>query len=184
MKFSSNAIILFHVCVGSIEPALPARLPYNNAKLAMPLSSSLNALKDSVSSDGALGPIKRDQQRLFYLGRELKSGNRSLGALGIGNHGVYTIHLLSLAPRVVDLLESHDVKDTVKSGVDGKGRRNGDVAGSASRPTVGGDGIRPVGRQRQRVGEKVVELLDSDSDNDDDDVVEVIETTSKRRRRS
>jgi hypothetical protein len=150
----------------------------------MPLSSTLNALKDSVSSDGALGPIKRDQQRLFYLGRELKSGNRSLAALGIGNHGVYTIHLLSLAPRVVDLLQSHDVKDSVKSGVDGKERRNGDVAESASRPTVGGDGLRPIGRQRQRVEEKVVELLDSDSDTDDDDAVEVIETTSKRRRRS
>ncbi len=184
MKFSSNVIVLV-ACSRRLNPSPLACLPAylsQNAKLTIPLSSTLNALKDLVNS--ALGPIERNQQRIFYLGRELKSGNRSLTALGVGNHGVYTVHLLSLAPRVVNLSQSHDAKDTAKSGVDGgRERRKGDVAESASRPTVGGDGTRPVGRQRQRVRETVVELLDSDND-DDDDLVEVIETTSKRRKRA
>lgn len=149
-------------------------------QLSILLSSTLNALKDLVNSDRTLGPIKRDQQRLFYLGRELKSGNRSLSALGIGDHGIYAIHLLSSAPKVVDL-QSLDVEDSRKS-VESLESRNSDVAESVSRQKGEGDVMRPVGRQRQRAREKVVELLDSESDDDDD--VEIIETSSKRRRRS
>ena len=158
----------------------PLSLPPFKRKLSISLSSTLNALKDLVGSDSTLGPIRRDQQRLFYLGRELKSGNRSLSALGIGYHGVYAIHLLSSAPKVVDL-QSLDVEDSGKSAGSLESRHS-DVAESVSRSTGGGNVMRPDGRQRQREREKVVELLDSDSDDDDD--VEIIETSSKRIRGS
>ncbi|MCP4748816.1 MAG: hypothetical protein GY874_22195, partial [Desulfobacteraceae bacterium] len=56
----------------------------------MPLSSTLSTLKQSINSDPNLGPISPSQQRLFHLGRELKSSNRSLEALGIGRFRVFT----------------------------------------------------------------------------------------------
>jgi len=82
-------------------------------KITIPLSSTLNGLKDAIHSDRTLGPLRRDQQRLFHLGRELKSGNRSLSALGIGKHGIFSIHLHSLKPKtVVDLeLSSEEADD-------------------------------------------------------------------------
>ena len=72
-------------------------------QISISLSSSLNALRDAIATDGTLGPMKRNEQRLFYLGRELKTGNRTLSALGIGNHNVFVLHLHSLAPKMVDL---------------------------------------------------------------------------------
>jgi len=84
-------------------------------KITIPLSSTLNGLKDAIHSNQTLGPLRRDQQRLFHLGRELKSGNRSLSALGIGKHNVFSIHLHSLAPKTVDLELSEAEDENMKS---------------------------------------------------------------------
>ena len=54
--------------------------------------------------------MKRNEQRIFYLGRELKTGNRTLSALGIGNHNIFVLHLHSLAPKTIDLQECEDDK--------------------------------------------------------------------------
>lgn len=134
--------------------------------------------------DRILGPAKRDEQRLFYLGRELKSANRSLSNLGIGNYGVYSIHLLSLAPQVVDLHDDNDDDDDDDRVDSGKrslsyDRRNSNVTANSTLARGGGDRQQ---QQPQRSQENVVDLLDSDSD--DDDVIEIIDALPKRRRKT
>mmetsp|Transcript_24978 Transcript_24978/g.60127 ORF Transcript_24978/g.60127 Transcript_24978/m.60127 type:complete len:211 (-) Transcript_24978:207-839(-) len=171
-------------------------------KITIPLSSALNALKDAINSDRALGPIKREHQRLFHLGRELKSGSRSLSAMGIGKYGVFTIHLHSSAPKTVNLQESDDEnnasgkraarrKEKKKNNNAAAGVDHNDVIdllGSGSDPSGGARAENANNRRTQQPRhqeekrEKVVELLDSDSD-EDEEVVEIIDTPTKRRRR-
>ena len=50
----------------------------------MPLSTKLGELKTIIAQEEHFGPISVDHQRLFYLGRELKSSGRSLMKLGLG----------------------------------------------------------------------------------------------------
>ena len=50
----------------------------------MPLSTKLGELKTILARGEHFGPISVDHQRLFYLGRELKSSGRSLMKLGLG----------------------------------------------------------------------------------------------------
>jgi hypothetical protein len=50
----------------------------------VPLSTKLAELKASLATEEFFGPISIDHQRIFYLGRELKSGGRSLSKLGVG----------------------------------------------------------------------------------------------------
>lgn len=121
--------------------------------------------------DKILGPAKRDEQRLFYLGRELKSANRSLANLGIGNYGVYSIHLLSLAPQVIDL---HNDDDDDVDRID-SGKRSLTYERRSCNVTANSTLARGE-------DEKVVDLLDSDSD--DDDVIEIINAPSTRRRKT
>ena len=126
--------------------------------------TTLNNLKDLISKDPSLGPLPREQQRLFHLGKEIKSGNRSLNALGIGKFNVFSIHLHSWRPKLNASKENEDVVDVI------------DVCGNVSP----GKGINSA-RRRQKSQEKVVELLDSDSD--DDDVVEIVQVSDNKRRR-
>ncbi|KAL9186140.1 hypothetical protein ACHAXT_005378 [Thalassiosira profunda] len=182
-------------------------LPTARNDITISLSSNLNDLKDRINADPALGPAKRSEQRLFHLGRELKTGSRSLEALGIGNFNVFSIHLHSLAPQTVDLQSDDEGAET--SGKQRKvGKRKSDVpvdedddvieldGGSGARSNCGsvidlaGESAAPLGGEGRRNGnsnsqrqlrgeEKVVELLDSDSD---DDVVEIVEPTAQRQR--
>lgn len=206
-KSSSHFHILApHCCLTNVKFTFNTSLFYLDLQITIPLSSTLNALKDAINTDRTLGPLKRDQQRLFHLGREIKTGNRSLSALGIGKHNVFSIHLHSSAPKTVDLQSDEDT-DTGKmsasrrrktkasnaGGAVGAVDNNGviDLAGSESSPLVRGRSrnnnnqthTQQHQHQEEEEGEeKVVELLDSDSD-DDDDVVEIVETAPKRRRR-
>ena len=92
--------------------------------------------------------MKRTEQRLFYLGRELKSENRTLSGLGIGNFNVFSIHLHSLAPQMVDLLgdDQGDMKQKSSSSVSTNSRRKKNNAS-----TDGGfvDLASPSSRQRR-----------------------------------
>mmetsp|Transcript_5380 Transcript_5380/g.12702 ORF Transcript_5380/g.12702 Transcript_5380/m.12702 type:complete len:161 (+) Transcript_5380:427-909(+) len=51
-------------------------------EVVLPLSTKLGELKEDLGSDDLFGPLLPDHQRLFFLGRELKS-NRSLQKLGL-----------------------------------------------------------------------------------------------------
>jgi len=72
----------------------------------MDLSSSLNDLKDKISESDDFGPLPRGSQRIFHLGRELKTGGRSLAALGVGRFKVFTVHLFSKEGRASSVEES------------------------------------------------------------------------------
>lgn len=69
-------------------------------KIEINLSKSLNELKENVSTITSLGSIPSSQQRVFYLGGELKNGGRSLEALGVGRHGVNVIHVHNTKPEL------------------------------------------------------------------------------------
>ena len=162
----------------------------SHTQIDISLSSTLNDLKDAISTE--FSPIKRTEQRLFYLGRELKSENRTLSALGVGNFNVFSIHLHSLAPKMVDLLgDDHQEGDakqkssssSVSTNNSRRKKNNAttaevvDLAGSSP---SGQRNSRQQQQQNQQQQEKVVELLDSDSDSDDD-IVEVVDTKRQRR---
>lgn len=143
------------------------------SKISISLSSNLNTLKDAINSDKTLGPIKRKEQRLFHLGKELKSGNLSLETLGIGNFNVYSIHLHSLV-KTVDLQSDDEEEDAKKSSsVRRKSANNNDV--------IDLDGASQAAQRQhqQQEQDKVVELLDSDSDDSD---IEIVEQAPKRRK--
>jgi len=55
-------------------------------EIVLPLSTKLGELKEDLGMDELFGPISPDHQRLFFLGRELKSKNRSLQKLGLDRH--------------------------------------------------------------------------------------------------
>ncbi len=168
------------VCVSSVAQKL--------VQISISLSSTLNELRDAISTNDILGPIQRSEQRLFYLGRELKTGNRTLSTLGIGNHNIFVMHLHSLAPKVVDLQyddNNDDIGQKKKSGevaaLRGKSNGNRQNAGHGSEAEA--TGTSRTRRQQKKVKDNVVDLLDSDSEDGDNDAVEVIEAAPKRRRR-
>jgi hypothetical protein len=61
-----------------------------NNKVNIPLSSTLQTLKDEISKNPN---VSNAEQRIFFLGRELKSNHKSLSSLGIGNLGIFVLHL-------------------------------------------------------------------------------------------
>ena len=65
-------------------------------QIEMNMSKSLNDLKDSIAKSTAFGPLPRDKQRIFHLGRELKTGGRSLSALGLGRFRFFRIFVRNI----------------------------------------------------------------------------------------
>jgi Ubiquitin family len=110
----------------------------------MDLSRTLNELKDKISESN-LGRIERNHQRLFHLGRELKSGGRSLSALGIGRFHNFILHLHSTQPTSYEL-SSDEENDQIP---------------------VEDDVIEVTDTRKQ-----VIELLDDEDSDDDIDIVD------------
>lgn len=110
----------------------------------MDLSKTLNELKDKIS-ESKLGPIEKNHQRLFHLGRELKSGGRSLSALGIGRYHNFTLHLHSTQPTPYELSSDEENEQIL----------------------VEDDVIEVTDSRKQ-----VIELLDDEDSDDDVDVVD------------
>mmetsp|Transcript_53885 Transcript_53885/g.65047 ORF Transcript_53885/g.65047 Transcript_53885/m.65047 type:complete len:188 (-) Transcript_53885:229-792(-) len=153
--------------------------------IKLPLSAPLNTLKDQISLS-PLGPLSREHQRIFHLGRELKSGKRSLHSLGFGRHGIFVIHLHSTQPETIHLKDDDD--DVEVAGVkinNASMTTSGSSAGNCDEIEVIGSrrlGQPPPPRHmpyRQHQQQPVIDLLDSDDDgDDDDDVVQVVEGSS------
>jgi len=59
----------------------------------------LNDLKIAISETPKLGSLLPQNQRLFFLGRELKTNGRSLERLGVGNFGIRVVHVHSSVPQ-------------------------------------------------------------------------------------
>ena len=125
--------------------------------------------------------IQAKHQRLFHLGRELKSPKRSLEALGFGRHGIYLVHLHSTQPRPLEL-SSDEEEDVIKSTASSslkrkKGTQEEIVLDTNSSHGVGGT----TGGERV-----VVDLLESDGENDGDidEVLILNETTGSSTKRA
>lgn len=122
-------------------------------EIEISLSSSLNTLKDTISSS-EFGPVDRDHQRLFHLGRELKSGGRSLSTLGLGKFDNFLLHLHSTQPKPIDLSTLDE-----------------DSSGARQEKT------RQSGATKRNMG--VIDLVDDDADDADDGDVEIIDNASE-----
>ena len=122
------------------------------------MTCTLNELKDKISGT-EMGPIERCHQRLFYLGRELKSGRRTLSALGIGRYPNFLIHLHSTKPATLEL-SSDDDEIVMERVVKPKERKRKENEASTSHH-------QPI----------VVDLLDDDND-DEGNVIELLSPTT------
>ena len=136
----------------------------------MPLSKTMNELKDAINRSPKFGPLGRTHQRLFHLGRELKTGSRSLGNMGIGKFRNYTI-LLHVKPGAKNQTQNNNKKKSAgatSNNTNSKSKRKAPQASS----------------NPKRKEDVVVDLLDSDDD--DSEEIEVIENpavpASKRQR--
>jgi hypothetical protein len=137
-------------------------------QISCSLKGTLRDLKVAISQSTVLGMIPVDRQRIFHLGRELKSLGRSLEALGVGRfHGLNkTVIHVHATPSGFATNPSMPTISTVAAP---QRRRNAQAARKSlavHRPT----------------GEPEVVNLDSD----DDDVVvsiDVDSTTSQQKKR-
>mmetsp|Transcript_29203 Transcript_29203/g.67709 ORF Transcript_29203/g.67709 Transcript_29203/m.67709 type:complete len:150 (+) Transcript_29203:184-633(+) len=77
---------------GVVEVTVLRTSDASSATISISPTQTLNELKDGISRS-TLGPIGRSGQRLFHLGRELKSGGRSLAKLGVGRFHNFIVHL-------------------------------------------------------------------------------------------
>lgn len=144
---------------------------------------SLNELKMEITKSKSICkdiPIESKHQRLFHLGRELKTGKRTLSGLGIGRISS-VIHLVSSQPKghvldsrseprggskrhqsslQVNLLDASPLQSSIRN------RRN-------RTPSNGGS-----------MSTEVICIDSSDDDDDDDDEVEIVPNHPPKRARS
>ena len=141
-------------------------------KIKIEMTQSLNDLKDCITKCKSITksrgmPVQTKHQRIFFLGRELKTGSRSLDVLlGSYKRISQVLHLHSSQPKVTALYEDDSSDDDIIEVGDApfnERKRSGDAV-SVSIPRKN----------------EVVELLDSDSD--DDDVVVLEGPSSKKAR--
>ena len=132
------------------------QLSRREVQVQISLRESLGALKTIISCNKDLNRIPVQHQRLFYLGREMKTAGRSLEALGVGRFGVHIIHVHNKRPR--------------------KNQQQQQVIEVASSPTSN----TPKKKTKQQVME-VVDLADSDDEEEDGKVLAVAPQRKRRR---
>jgi hypothetical protein len=137
------------------------------------MSISLNDLKDKINGSVAFGPLSRNDQRIFHLGRELKTGGRSLSALGVGRFKCFTVHLLAKGGS--NSKNSKKEKKENDEVVEVVGKRKARALRRSGRPASASEAAQPS------TARPIIDVGDSDDD-DDDDVVEVVAAPPKRRR--
>lgn len=65
-------------------------------------------MKNLISQSPPLGRLRPQDQRIFHLGRELKTNGRTLEKLGVTRFGVSVIHVHSSKPQVAQEDEDED----------------------------------------------------------------------------
>jgi hypothetical protein len=130
------------------------------------LSSKLGELKDELGSEDFFGPLSPNHQRLFYLGRELKTKGRSLSQLGLGRFKSNRILHLHVRP---DCGASSETESSSSSIPTNKRRRK-----AAARDKLPGSASNSDNNSANAV-------LDISSDNDDE--VTMIENPNDREKR-
>jgi hypothetical protein len=86
----------------------------------MNLKQSLKDLKEAIQKSSKLGSLSTDCQRIFHLGRELKTAGRSLEKLGVGNHGIFLLHLF---PRPSKPKKTSSSRSSSSSSSSSRGKR-------------------------------------------------------------
>lgn len=142
--------------------------------ISMPLSTTkLNDLKKKLSEEKYFGHVAATcRQRIFYLGRELKSGGRSLCNLGLGKFNNNVLHLYI---RPGESLGKRGEAKRNKSSTNVVAESSVTEAPSQKRRRRNNAGIGREQRSTNAIASSsnTIELLDSSDD--DDDEVEVID---------
>lgn len=148
------------------------------------MESTLNDLKNRITTHKPLikhwgAPIAPPAQRLFYFGRELKSGSRTLAVLLGSYHSTFPkiMHLHSSQPRVktvqlADDTSGDDDDDDDILDVTENINRNKRSSPSVALDVSHGNSRGSSKNIERNTNQVVVDLLD-DSDSDDD--VEIID---------
>lgn len=128
------------------------------------LSTKLAALKEMLTNEDYFGPdVPVARQRLFYLGRELKSSGRSLSSLGLGKYSVSVLHL-HIRPGTDAETSSNKRRRTASDTNEDQSSNKTARAPSSGRRRAAGSGAATG----------VIDLVDSDEDEEDDDEVEIV----------
>lgn len=133
------------------------RPPSSPTQISTPLQISLQDFKEKINKS-PLGPCLPKYQRLFHLGRELKSSKRSLEILKVGRFKNFILHLHSTQPTTLESPTAAAENDDDEIVV-----------------------VQPPPARREK---PVIEILEDD----EDDEVEIVEgpmttRSSKRQRR-
>ena len=160
-------------------------------QLQLPLeTTTLQILKERVHESLH---IPRRQQRLFFMGRELKTPGRTLAQMGIGNFRNFIIHVhcTKPIPKSTTVAKSTHQLPTARRSAQTNRNSNAPPAPQQQQEIIDLDDddddddvqvvVPPTNNRSSK--QEVVELLDDDSDDDDDDIAVVEAPASKRRRR-
>jgi len=134
-------------------------------------STKLFELKDLLANEehfGAKAPVRR--QRLFYLGRELKSGGRSLCNLGLGKFNNRILHLCIRPAAKGDDDDENKNKDDDNSDSDALDDEGSTAIGARKRNRAGESALsstQPYTTSRQRrISSNITAMNDIDDDKD------------------
>jgi hypothetical protein len=82
---------------------------FDGAQLKMPMSAKLLELKEAISNTDTLSYCPTKHQRLFFFGREFKTGGRTLSSLGLDRFKPhYVLQMHSSQPNVISLPDGED----------------------------------------------------------------------------
>eukprot|EP00592_Proboscia_alata_P015146 CAMPEP_0194395162 /NCGR_PEP_ID=MMETSP0174-20130528/124266_1 /TAXON_ID=216777 /ORGANISM="Proboscia alata, Strain PI-D3" /LENGTH=199 /DNA_ID=CAMNT_0039191059 /DNA_START=587 /DNA_END=1186 /DNA_ORIENTATION=- len=145
--------------------------------ITMPLVASLGELKEEIARLN-FGPLPV-YQRIFHLGRELKTTGRSLSALGLGRHSIYIVHMFATQPA----LDTSTVNEKDSSKIKKSKRKPSAVSASNDSDTRSHYELNDQSRQHRkqkrylnnssglssgiRSGQRVEEFSIDDDDEDD-----------------
>lgn len=154
-----------------------------NTQLSMKSNDSLNDLKTEITKSKSIckdGPILSKHQRLFHLGRELKTGNRTLSCLGIGRLST-VIHLFCTQPQMkIRKIHHHDRTSDVKEVIEVIDLSHEDNSSSNHRSNRT-ERNHPTNQSKRT--REVIDLMDDSSD-DEDNEIEIVDNSSSKRPRS
>jgi hypothetical protein len=125
-------------------------------------------LKNAIAASSKLGNVPSDDQRVFYLGRELKTLNRTLTKVLGRQHGVNVIHFMATYRN-----QQSGAKEQKHAS---KASR---LAAAQADDDDDDDDIEVIDAPQN----KAVVMIDLADDDDDSDVEEVAAPSNPKRRR-
>ena len=142
--------------------------------------TTLKQVKAAIAQSEKLGQIPVSQQRIFHLGRELKTAGRSLETLGVGRLGITILHVHAVPSKAA--ASSHNKKRAAVAVME------------APKPAARASAAAVGRRQRQQRAKSapsvaagnshIVDLAGDSSDSDDEIVVVEGRATMSRKKRA